>query len=85
MNLLRLSSMLARDDLRNQAQQLLRLFGNTLEKSPFGVPVMTTALYFLHHGDTEIEVGRPLRKPSPLFPKLPPDLGQTGPSWAPIG
>ena len=54
LNLLRLSSMLAREDLRDQAQELLRLFGNTLEKSPFGVPVMITALYFLHHGDMEI-------------------------------
>jgi uncharacterized protein len=54
LNLLRLSSMLARDDLRAQAQELLRLFGHTLEKSPFGVPVMTAALDFLHHGDVEV-------------------------------
>ena len=32
-----------------------------------------------------IAVGRPLRKPTPLFPKLDEKLGQTGPSWAPIG
>jgi methionyl-tRNA synthetase len=32
-----------------------------------------------------IEVGRPLAKPSPLFPKLDPGLAQTGPDWAPIG
>jgi methionyl-tRNA synthetase len=31
-----------------------------------------------------IEVGRPLNKPSPLFPKLDPELGETGPEWAPI-
>src|SRR5688572_12157996 len=33
---------------------------------------------------TPIEVGRPLRKPSPLFAKLEPTLGETGPEWAPI-
>ena len=31
-----------------------------------------------------IETGRPLDKPTPLFPKLPPDLGETGPEWAPV-
>lgn len=31
-----------------------------------------------------IEVGRPLSKPSPLFTKLDPALGETGPEWAPI-
>jgi methionyl-tRNA synthetase len=33
---------------------------------------------------TPIEVGRPLEKPSPLFPKLDPKLGETGPDWAPV-
>ncbi|GLZ34487.1 methionine--tRNA ligase [Lentzea sp. NBRC 105346] len=33
---------------------------------------------------TPIEVGRPLDKPSPLFAKLDPELGETGPEWAPI-
>jgi methionyl-tRNA synthetase len=33
---------------------------------------------------TPIEVGRPLEKPSPLFAKLDPKLGETGPDWAPI-
>ncbi|MER7083326.1 methionyl-tRNA synthetase [Saccharopolyspora kobensis] len=33
---------------------------------------------------TDIEVGRPLNKPSPLFAKLDPKLGETGPEWAPI-
>ncbi|MCI2420668.1 methionine--tRNA ligase [Saccharopolyspora sp. K220] len=33
---------------------------------------------------TEIEVGRPLQKPTPLFAKLDPKLGETGPEWAPI-
>jgi methionyl-tRNA synthetase len=31
-----------------------------------------------------IEVGRPLEKPSPLFTKLDPKLGETGPDWAPV-
>jgi methionyl-tRNA synthetase len=31
-----------------------------------------------------IEVGRPLDKPTPLFAKLDPKLGETGPSWAPV-
>ncbi|RIJ77375.1 methionine--tRNA ligase [Nakamurella silvestris] len=33
---------------------------------------------------TEIPVGRALNKPVPLFPKLDPKLGETGPEWAPI-
>ena len=33
----------------------------------------------------DIEVGRPLAKPTPLFTKLDPKLGETGPAWAPIG
>lgn len=35
-------------------------------------------------GSTPIEVGRPLQKPSPLFAKLDPELGEIGPEWAPI-
>jgi methionyl-tRNA synthetase len=35
-------------------------------------------------GSTPIEVGRPLAKPAPLFAKLDPELGETGPEWAPI-
>ncbi len=31
-----------------------------------------------------IEPGRPLAKPTPLFTKLDPALGETGPAWAPI-
>jgi methionyl-tRNA synthetase len=31
-----------------------------------------------------VEVGRPLAKPIPLFSKLDPKLGDTGPTWAPI-
>jgi methionyl-tRNA synthetase len=33
---------------------------------------------------TPIEVGRPLEKPTPLFAKLDPKLGETGPEWAPV-
>ncbi len=33
---------------------------------------------------TPIEVGRPLDKPTPLFAKLDPSLGETGPDFAPI-
>ncbi|WP_016700440.1 methionine--tRNA ligase [Actinoalloteichus spitiensis] len=32
----------------------------------------------------EIQPGTPLSKPSPLFSKLDPALGETGPEWAPI-
>lgn len=32
----------------------------------------------------DIEVGRPLAKPTPLFGKLDAKLGETGPDWAPI-
>jgi methionyl-tRNA synthetase len=32
----------------------------------------------------DIVPGSKLVKPTPLFPKLPPELGETGPSWAPI-
>jgi methionyl-tRNA synthetase len=38
-----------------------------------------------HWGSTPLPVGRPLVKPSPLFTKLDDTLGETGPSWAPIG
>ena len=33
----------------------------------------------------EIEVGTPLLKPVPLFAKLDPGIGETGPEWGPIG
>ena len=33
---------------------------------------------------TPVEVGRKLAKPTPLFAKLDPKLGETGPEWAPI-
>ncbi|MGD9529710.1 methionine--tRNA ligase [Pseudonocardia sp.] len=33
---------------------------------------------------TPVEIGRPLVKPTPIFAKLDPKLGETGPEWAPI-
>lgn len=33
---------------------------------------------------TDIAVGAALVKPTPLFTKLAPELGETGPDWAPI-
>jgi methionyl-tRNA synthetase len=33
---------------------------------------------------TPVEVGRPLAKPTPIFAKLDPELGETGPEFAPI-
>ncbi|MGH3611497.1 MAG: methionine--tRNA ligase [Pseudonocardia sp.] len=33
---------------------------------------------------TPVEIGRPLVKPTPIFAKLDPELGETGPDWAPI-
>jgi methionyl-tRNA synthetase len=32
----------------------------------------------------DLEIGRPLKKPAPLFPKLDPKLSDAGPTWAPI-
>ena len=31
-----------------------------------------------------LKIGKPLQQPSPLFTKLDPALGETGPEWAPI-
>ncbi|GGC68317.1 methionine--tRNA ligase [Hoyosella rhizosphaerae] len=33
---------------------------------------------------TEVKPGTPLSKPKPLFAKLAPELGETGPEWAPV-
>jgi len=33
---------------------------------------------------TPVEIGRPLDRPTPIFAKLEPELGVTGPQWAPI-
>jgi uncharacterized protein YyaL (SSP411 family) len=54
LNLLRLASMLGRDDLRERAGAILKLFGSSLEKHPFSMPVMVAALDFQKRGDMEI-------------------------------
>jgi len=37
-----------------------------------------------HWARREVSLGTPLAKPSPLFTKLDPGLGETGPQWAPV-
>lgn len=54
LNLLRLSSMLGRDEWHAQAEKMLKLFGNSLEKSPFSVPAMVAAFDFLNKGDMDV-------------------------------
>ncbi len=54
LNLLRLASMLGREEWHAQAEKLLKLFGSSLEKSPFSVPAMVTAFDFLNKGDMDV-------------------------------
>jgi uncharacterized protein YyaL (SSP411 family) len=54
LNLLRLGKMLADDTCRAKAEKVLKLFGHSLSKSPFSVPVMACALDFMQHGEMEI-------------------------------
>ena len=54
LNLLRLGKMLADDTYRTTAEKVLKLFGHSLSKSPFSVPVMVCALDFMQHGEMEI-------------------------------
>lgn len=54
LNLLRLGKMMADDTYRAQAEKVLKLFGHSLTKSPFSVPVMVSALDFMQHGEMEI-------------------------------
>lgn len=54
LNLLRLSQMLLREDYREKAVKLLKLFGKSMESTPFGVPAMVAALDFMEHGTMEI-------------------------------
>ncbi|MGX7825386.1 methionine--tRNA ligase [Actinokineospora sp. 24-640] len=51
-----------------------------------GYPILTGdyAAEQAKWASVDIEVGRPLEKPSPLFAKLDAELGETGPEWAPI-
>jgi len=54
LNLLRLASMLANDSYRDAASKTLRLFGQSMEKSPITVPAMVSALDYQQHGNMEI-------------------------------
>lgn len=54
LNLLRLGKMLADESLRERGEKVLKLFGHSLSKSPFSVPVMVCAMDFLQHGEMEI-------------------------------
>ncbi|MGW5054930.1 methionine--tRNA ligase [Actinokineospora sp. NPDC004072] len=51
-----------------------------------GYPILTGdyAAEQARWASVDIEVGRPLAKPTPLFAKLDAELGDTGPEWAPI-
>ncbi|MBV8933774.1 MAG: methionine--tRNA ligase, partial [Kutzneria sp.] len=57
-----------------------------LDDSSRGYPILTGDYQAeqARWESTPIEVGLPLDKPSPLFAKLAPELGETGPEWAPI-
>ena len=54
MNLARLGAMLDRADLTGRASAIFKLFGTTIEKSPFNVAMMVAALDFQTHGDMQI-------------------------------
>jgi hypothetical protein len=54
MNLLRLGRMLAQPEFEAQGDKVLRLFGKSLEESPFTVPAMVSALDFSHYGTMQI-------------------------------
>ena len=57
-----------------------------VSEGDFTYPVLTGdyASELARWESTPIEAGRPLSKPSPIFAKLPEELGETGPEWAPI-
>lgn len=54
MNLLRLANLHASEAYRTRAEKTLKLFGQSMEKSPLTVPAMISALDFSQHGDMEI-------------------------------
>ncbi len=68
LNLVRLSAALGRDEWRERARKIFRLFGSTLEKSTMSVPAMVTALDFFHHGKQQIVLAGD--KTSPAFAAL---------------
>jgi len=51
---------------------------------PYPVIMGDYAAEQAHWSRTDLTPGTPLAKPSPLFSKLDPGLGETGPEWAPI-
>ena len=53
-NLLRLSVMLEKDSYKEQAARIFKLFGKTIEGSPFSMPMMMMALDFQKYGDMRI-------------------------------
>ena len=54
LNLTRLSAALGKEEWREQAAKIFRLFGSTLEKSTTSVPAMVMALEFFHRGKQQI-------------------------------
>ena len=54
LNLMRLSAALGKEEWREQAAKIFRLFGSTLEKSTTSVPAMVMALEFFHRGKQQI-------------------------------
>jgi uncharacterized protein len=54
LNLTRLSAALGKEQWRDQAAKIFRLFGSTLEKSTTSVPAMVMALEFFHRGKQQI-------------------------------
>lgn len=63
-----------------------RLTGTGLPEPGRAYPVITGdyAAEQAHWGRSEITAGTPLARPTPLFTKLDPALGETGPEWAPV-
>jgi methionyl-tRNA synthetase len=72
------------DDLRSDLTD--RLTGVGLPEEGRSYPVITGdyAAEQARWERREIAVGTPLAKPTPLFTKLDPALGETGPEWAPV-
>ena len=54
LNLTRFSAALGKEQWREQAAKIFRLFGSTLEKSTTSVPAMVMALEFFHRGKQQI-------------------------------
>jgi methionyl-tRNA synthetase len=72
------------DDLTSPLTDLLTGVGLPARGRSYPIITGDYAAEQAHWGRTPIAAGTPLHKPTPLFPKLDPGLGETGPSWAPI-